>query len=185
MNFDLAVLIVIGATLTAILWAVAILLQRVDARVTARGFRNGSIVALILFVITTIVVTIYFNGRASGLITFDLPAALSLGAFAGLVVGLAYLWLGGLLIAIGLIFRSTPAWSTVGAWAAVPVLVVSLGFGYVSFRSVNAEGSGQRPTWVRWAWSWSGAQLGEIRASGTAQCQSTTLGRSGCGLAAE
>jgi hypothetical protein len=48
------------------------------------------------------------------------------------------------LIAIGLIFRSKPAWTTVGAWAAVPVIVVSLGFGYVSFRSVSDEGS--RPT---------------------------------------
>ena len=67
------------------------------------------------------------------------PARFELGLIVGAVVAIGYLWLGAVLIAIGLIFRSKPQWSALGAWAAVPVIVVSLGFGYVSYRSVNAD----------------------------------------------
>jgi hypothetical protein len=165
--------IVVGAAivLTVILWAAAIVLQRVDARVTARGFRNGSLIAVVLFLIATIVVTIYFNGRTSGLITLDLPGALAIGVFVGLLVGLGYLWLGGILMAFGLIFKSKPAWSTAGVWAAVPVIVVSLGFGYVSFRSVQQEGSDPSTYLGGVDLELSGAQLGDVHASGKSQCQ--------------
>ena len=67
MNVDPRLIAVGAVALIVILWAIATLLHRVDWRVTARGVRNGSIVAAILFVITTFVVTIYLNGRVDRL----------------------------------------------------------------------------------------------------------------------
>jgi hypothetical protein len=132
--------LVAAAIVTAALWAAALLLGRVDAKVTARGFRNGVLIAAGLFAVTVVIVTFVYNGRAVFVDTLDLAGAFELGLIVGAVVAIGYLWLGAVLIAIGLIFRSKPQWSTLGAWAAVPVIVVSLGFGYVSYRSVNAEG---------------------------------------------
>lgn len=132
--------VVVALVVTAVLWAAAFVLGRVDARVTARGLRNGALIAAALFGITVVIVTFVYNGRAVFVDTLDLVGAFELGLIVGAVVAVSYLWLGAVLIAIGLIFRSKPQWSTLGAWAAVPVIVVSLGFGYVSYRSVNAEG---------------------------------------------
>src|SRR4051812_22727565 len=112
MTFDLRVVVTMAVGATVLLWAAAVTLRRVDGRVTARGFRNGSIVAVILFLVTTIVVTIYFNGQYIYISTLDLTGAFALALIVGLIVGLGYLWLGGLLIAIGLIFNAKPAWST-------------------------------------------------------------------------
>ena len=94
-----------------------------------------------------------------------------MGIFVGLLVALGYLWLGGLLIAVGFFFRAKPAWATVGVWAAVPVIVVSLGFGYVSFRSVEQDGSA--PTAYRGsvALELTGEKLGPINVTGNGQCQ--------------
>ena len=135
-----AVGVIVALGVTAVLWAAAFVLGRVDARVTARGLRNGALIAAALFGITVVIVTFVYNGRAVFVDTLDLTGAFELGLIVGAVVAVSYLWLGAVLIAIGLIFRSKPQWSTLGAWAAVPVIVVSLGFGYVSYRSVNAEG---------------------------------------------
>src|SRR6476469_2294171 len=123
MDIDPRITVGAAIALTVILWAIPIALQRVDSRVTVRGFRNGSIAAIVLFLIATAIVTFYFNGRDTGIVTLDLSGALAIGVFAGLVVALGYLWLGALLMAIGLIFNSKPAWSTIGTWAAVPVIV--------------------------------------------------------------
>ena len=103
-----------------------------------------------------------------------------------MLVSFAYLWLGAVLIAVGLIFRSKPAWTTLGAWAAVPVIVVSLGFGYVSFRSVSDQGT-QPQTYLGLVdLELSGPTLGTLHASGRAQCQYDSTGamrlQSGNGL---
>lgn len=166
MDFDLRVVIFAGIALTGILWAIPIALQRVDARVTARGFRNGSVIATGIFLVSAVIVAILF----------DQGGAILLGVFVGLILALGYLWLGSLLIAIGLIFRAKPAWTTVGAWAAVPVIVVSVGFGYVSFRSVRDEGSSP-PTYLGLVdLEVTGANLGSVHASGDAQCQYDSTG---------
>jgi len=131
--------VIVAVVVTAVLWATAFVLGRVDIRETAHGFRNGALIAAALFAITVVIVTFVYNGRAVFADTLDLAGAFQLGLIVGAVVAIGYLWLGALLIAIGLIFRSKPQWSALGAWAAVPVIVVSLGFGYVSYRSVNAD----------------------------------------------
>ena len=141
MDIDPRIVAFVAIAATVVLWAVAIVLGRVDARVTARGLRNGSLIALVLFAITAVIVALVFNGRAVFLATLDLTGAVELGLLVGLIVGLGYLWLGSVLIAIGLIFRSKPQWTTLGAWSAVPVIVVAAGFGYTSYRSVAADTS--------------------------------------------
>jgi len=139
-RMDIRALGLIAAiVVTAILWAAAFVLGRVDIRETAHGFRNGALIAAAVFAITVAIVTFLYNGRAVFADTLDLAGAFQLGLIVGAVVAIGYLWLGSILIAIGLIFRSKPQWSSLGAWAAVPVIVVSLGFGYVSYRSVNAD----------------------------------------------
>jgi hypothetical protein len=139
-DIDLRLVVAAGILFTIVLWAAAVVLGRVDGRVTLRGFRNGGLIALILFLITVAIVTFVFNGRAVFVVTLDLAGAFGLGLLVGAVVALGYVWLGGVLIAVGLIFRSKPQWTTLGAWAAVPVIVVAAGFGYTSYRSVASDG---------------------------------------------
>ena len=134
-----AVGLIVGLAITIVLWAAAFLLGRVDIRETAHGLRNGALIAAVLFAATVVIVTLVYNGRAVFVDTLDLAGAFQLGLIVGAVIAVGYLWLGTILIAIGLIFRSKPQWSSLGAWAAVPVIIVSLGFGYVSYRSVNAD----------------------------------------------
>ena len=171
MDIDPGILVGAAIALTVILWAVAIVLRRVDARVTAHGFRNGSIVAVGIFIVTAVVVALFFNGREIIFATLDLRGAFALGIFVGLVFALGYLWLGSLVMAIGLIFNSKPAWSTVGSWAAVPVIVVSLGFGYVSFRSVQQEAISPTASRGSVALQLTGEKLGSIDVNGHAQCE--------------
>jgi hypothetical protein len=141
---DNGLLLLIAFAVTAVLWVAAFALRRVDVRVTLQGLRNGALIAAALFALTVIVVTLMFNGRAVFAEPLDLAGAFGLGLQVGAVVAVGYVWLGAALIAIGLLFRSKPLWSTLGAWVAVPIIVVSLGFGYVSYRSVSADA--QQPT---------------------------------------
>jgi hypothetical protein len=171
MDVDPRIIVGAAIALTVILWAIAIALQRVDSRVTVRGFRNGSIVAVGIFIVTALIVAIFFNGREIIFATLDLRGAFALGVFVGLVFALGYLWLGSLVMAIGLIFNSKPAWSTVGTWAAVPVIVVSLGFGYVSFRSVQQEGTSPSALRGSVALQLAGEKLGAVDVIGNAQCE--------------
>jgi vancomycin resistance protein YoaR len=55
-------ILIAGGMITVVLWAIPIVLGRVDGRVTARGFRNGSIIAAGLFLVTTALVAIFFYG---------------------------------------------------------------------------------------------------------------------------
>jgi hypothetical protein len=173
LRFVLAAALVVVAV---VLWAVALALGRVDARVTARGFRNGALIALVLFAVTVAIVTFVFNGRAVFVDTLDLAGAFDLGLVVGAVVAVGYLLLGAILIAIGLIFRSKPQWSTLGAWAAVPVIVVSLGFGYVSYRSVSAEGQNTTSANGSITLDLEAPQQQPITASGPATCTTTARG---------
>lgn len=166
----------VAAVVTATLWVVVIALGRVDARVTARGLRNGALIALALFAITVVIVTFVFNGRAVFVDVLDLAGAFELGVLVGAVVAIGYLWLGAVLIAIGLIFRSKPQWTTLGAWAAVPVIVVSLGFGYVSYRSVAAEGQQTASANGSLSISLSAGQAEPLTATGAATCSGSPDG---------
>jgi hypothetical protein len=102
--------------------------------------------------------------------------AVMIGASAGLAVALAYLWLGSLLVAIGLIFRAKPAWTTAGAWAAVPIVVVSAGFGYGAYRSVSDERARPASYPGTVALQLTGANIGIVSASGNAICQVNSAG---------
>jgi hypothetical protein len=124
MNLTVAI-VAVAVVATIVPWAAALALHRVDAGVTLRGLRNGLIVAAALFAVVFVLEAVLFNAQS--------------GLLVGLVVGLGYFWIGSTLIPIGLLFKSKPAWTTLGAWAAVPVIVVSLGFGYVSYRSVGTD----------------------------------------------
>jgi len=174
MYIDPRVVVFVAVALTVLLWAAAIVLGRVDWRVTARGFRNGALIAAGLFAITATIVAFVFNGRAVFVVTLDLSGAIGLGLLVGAVVAVGYLWMGGLLIAIGLIFKSKPQWTTLGAWAAVPVIVMAAGFGYASFRSVASEGAAASDANGSLHLATSGTPL--ITADGAATCATDAAG---------
>ena len=175
MDIDPRIVAFVAIAATVVLWAVAIVMGRVDARVTARGLRNGSLIAFVLFAISAVIVAFVFNGRAVFLTTLDLTGAIGLGLLVGLIVGLGYLWLGSVLIAIGLIFRSKPQWTTLGAWAAVPVIVVAAGFGYTSYRSVASDSSTSKANGLI-SLSLNGPGTGRISADGSATCSLDSSG---------
>ena len=175
-DIDLRIVAAVAIGATVVLWAVAIVLGRVDSRVTARGFRNGALIAIVLFAITAVVVAFVFNGRAVFVTTLDLAGAIGLGLLMGLIVALGYLWLGSLLIAIGLIFRSKPQWTTLGAWAAVPVIIVAAGFGYVSYRSASADSASSSTANGQLSITLSGPGTGRVSADGAATCSTGSDG---------
>lgn len=163
MGFDLRLgLLVLGAVVTVVLWAAAFAMRRVDREVTIRGLRNGLLVALGLFLVTAILVTMLFD--------------ISLGILVGAVIALGYFWVGAMLIPLGLLFRARPDWTKLGAWVAVPIIVMSAGFGYAAYRAVQEEGAPPTSTNGTVTLSLSGAQLGTVDASGAATCQFDSSG---------
>ena len=163
MDFDLRVgLLVLAAVVTAVLWAAAFAMRRVDRDVTIRGLRNGLLVALVLFLITAILVTMLFD--------------LSLAILIGALIALGYFWVGAMLIPLGLLFRARPDWTKLGAWVAVPIIVMSAGFGYAAYRAVQEEGAPPRSTNGTVTLALSGPRLGTVNASGTATCQFDNTG---------
>jgi len=163
MGFDLRLgLLVLGAVVTVVLWAAAFAMRRVDREVTIRGLRNGLLVALVLFVVTATLVTLMFD--------------ISLGILVGAVIALGYFWVGAMLIPLGLLFRARPDWTKLGAWVAVPIIVMSAGFGYAAYRAVQEEGAPPTRTNGTVTLSLSGAQLGTVDASGAATCQFDSSG---------
>lgn len=175
MDMDPGVVALLAIGITAAVWTGAFALDRIDPRVTARGLRNGALIALGLFAVTLVIVTFVVNNRGVFAQPDGTGGAVQLGLLVGAVVALGYLWLGSVLIAIGLLFRSKPLWTTLGAWVAVPVIVVSLGFGYVSYRSVPAEG--QRPmTNGSMSINVSNGQRTVLEANGSAVCVTDASG---------
>jgi hypothetical protein len=170
LNVDLPLAAGIAVVASVALWLAALVLGRIDMRVTARGLRNGALIAAALFVIAAVIVALLFNGRAVFAQPLDLGGAIQLGLLVGAIVAVGYLWLGAVLIAIGLIFRSKPQWTTLGAWAAVPIVVVSLGFGYVSYRSVRSESAPRTSANGTISLNVSNGQAEPITAGGLATC---------------
>ena len=149
----------------------AFVLGRVDSRVTARGFRNGARSwPGHLFIVTALIVAIVFNGRETIFANPRPQRRPGPGRLRRAGVRARLPVAGSLVMAIGLIFNAKPAWSTVGAWAAVPVIVVSLGFGYVSYRSVAAENSGNSTANGSMSITVNGVQAEPITANGVATC---------------
>lgn len=180
----------VGSTVvavTVVAWLAASALGRVNRTDTLRGLRNGSIVAVVAFLVTTVVVALIFSLRPPTFVSFNGPVAIVLGALAGVLVALGYMLVGSLLMAIGFIFHAKSGWTTAGAWAAVPVIVVSLGFGYVSFRSVQQEGAPPASSLGSVALQLTGQQLGAVDVNGHAQCEYDGTGslrlRAGGGVA--
>jgi hypothetical protein len=170
----LAVLAIVG---TLALWAAALALKRVDRRVLIRGIRNGALIGVVLMIGVALVVAFVLKASESSLFAHsDVAAVLGVGLLVGLMVAGAYLWIGTCLIALGLIFRAKAGWVTAGAWAAVPVIVVSAGFGYVSFKSVQAEASQPQNVTGAATLSLSGARLGDVSVQATATCELDRLG---------
>lgn len=150
-----------GLAVTVVLWVAALALHRVDPAVTVRGLRNGLIVALALFAVTAVLETWLFN--------------VSSGLIVGLVIGVGYLWVGATLIPLGLVFNSKPAWTTLGAWAAVPVIVVSIGFGYTEYRAANDQSQTTTANGTI-ALSLNGLGQYPVTANGVATCTTGTAG---------
>src|SRR3954452_14624033 len=170
MQIDPFLVVLAAIVVTAVLWIADIALGRVDRRVTPRGFRNGALVAATLFAITAVVVALVFDGRPVFLVALDLAGSIQLGLIVGAIVALGYLLIGAALIAIGLVFKSKPQWTTAGAWAAVPIVVVAGGFGYASYKSVNAEGAAASSANGALHLAISGKATGRISADGAATC---------------
>src|SRR4051794_36721774 len=161
---------------TPLLWLAPIVLRRGDRRVVVRGLRNGLIVALIIFAIVAVVVGLLASGWQFFGQPLGIGPGLLVGVLSGVVAALAYLWLGSLLGAIGLIFRAKAGWVTAGAWAAVPIVIVSAGFGYGAFRSVSDEDARPASYPGTVALQLNGAKIGAISATGSAICQVNSAG---------
>lgn len=75
---------------------------------------------------------------AIGLIVFGaaqfMGASLGDGVKAAAVIGLGYLLLNLIVLAVGLAYRPSRSWA-VGAALATPVIVAAIGFGYTIFLS--------------------------------------------------
>jgi hypothetical protein len=153
-------------------WAIASALGRVDAGVTLSGLRNGLIVAVLIGAAVGVLVALFNNGDAEEI---GISSA-GIGAIIGVFVGFAYFWLGSTLIPIGLIFKAKPAWSTVGAWAAVPIIVVSLGLGYTAYRSADDSSATQTTANGTVQLSLNTGGVRPISASGVATCSTDKSG---------
>jgi hypothetical protein len=113
-------------------------LTRRSGGVVTRGVRNGSFVSLVLFGIATALVTVLLTGHGLSIVSnFSFSDALTTGLVAGGILGFGYFALGVALVIVGLVFRAKPDWITAGAWAAVPVVVIAIGFGTYIYRAIG------------------------------------------------
>ncbi len=108
------------------------------------GLRRGLLVGFVIFAITAIVLTIFLNVGNFIFSTLGFADAVAFGVFAGLVLGVGFVWLGLVLAAIGVLIRPNEMWVRFGAWVAAPIIVVAAGFGLASYNAFQAEQA--RPT---------------------------------------
>jgi hypothetical protein len=121
-GYDITIVQVVAYAATVILWGAAVVRHVVDWRLVARGLRNGIIGAVLVFAVFAVIIALGYG---------DVVLALTLGA----ALGWGFLWLGGTLMPIGLLARGKEAWVLYGAWAAVPVIVASVGFALAAIRA--------------------------------------------------
>ena len=138
MEIGRELLVVIGLLATSFLWVTAVALHRFSWSAALAGVRNGLLISLIL-------------GGVAGLLIYAVVSSLS-GAFwiavsMGFVIGVGFLWLGLTLMPIGFLARGGRDWARYGTWAAVGVVVVSIGLGWTAYSAyLQEQPDAQRPT---------------------------------------
>ena len=115
----------------AAVWAAAYAKGRVDRRTVSRGLTSGMVFAAGLGAVAAAAALVFYRG--------DQPV-LAVAAYAALVVAVPLLLLGLTVLPVGLLFGGGSDWARYGAWAAVVVIVVSLGLGYTAYRAFDNDG---------------------------------------------
>ena len=137
MSFDYVFLALATIGTTAIAWAIALYLKRVDRASAIAGIRNGLLIALAIALGTAALAWLILQGAQ-----FREQASISVG----LLFGLGFLWIGLTLMPIGFIARGGRDWARYGTWAAVVTVVISLGLGWTAYLSYQNEIAPPRPT---------------------------------------
>jgi hypothetical protein len=137
MTSEYALLAAVTLGATAIAWAAAFYLKRVDRANALVGLRNGVLMAIAIGAGTAALAWLVLQGAP-----FREQAALSVG----LLFGLGFLWLGLTVMPIGFIYRGGRDWARYGTWAAVVIVVISLGLGWTAFLAYQNEVAPPRAT---------------------------------------
>lgn len=126
---DWVTLEVATAAFAVVAWLAATATGHVGRGNTVAGLRNGLIAGLVL-------------GGAVALFTFAVIGSrspMSYAIVAGLAVGAGYFLVGAALMPLGFWFGGGSDWARYGTWAAVVVIVFSLGLGYVAFNAFQEK----------------------------------------------
>lgn len=118
-------------------WAVALGKRRVDRTTVTRGVMSGLVFAGGLAALAAVAALVFYRGE---------QPIFGVAAYVGLVVGVAFLMLGLTVMPIGLLLGGGAEWARYGAWAAVVVITVSIGFGYTAYKAFEDEQATQTPS---------------------------------------
>jgi hypothetical protein len=121
-HMDANTFLAIAVATTIVLWAATWVRQPDTRRLALRGAAIALGVALVLTVSVFVLAMVFLNAT---------PAV---GLIAGGTIGLTYLLLNLVVLAIGLWFKPSDSWS-VGSALATPVIVAAIGFGYAAYRA--------------------------------------------------
>jgi hypothetical protein len=139
-------LLAAAATIGGVAWILAIARGRVDRAEVARGFTHGAVIATILLAVTATLIAVFLSGREflGGVVGFG--EALGLGVVVGAVLGVAYVVAGAVLMPIGLLVRKSRDWALYGTWAAVVIVIISLGLGWTAYTAYQDDSAPPGPT---------------------------------------
>jgi hypothetical protein len=119
---DANTFLAIALAATVVLWAATWVRQPDARRLGLRGAAIALVVALALGLIIFVLATVF------------LGATPAVGLMAGGTVGLAYLLLNLVVLAVGLWFKPSDSWP-IGSALSTPVIVAAIGFGYAAYRA--------------------------------------------------
>ncbi len=137
---DITTVLIIGAVIGVVAWALAFLRGRVDASDVGRGLLHGLVFSAAVLLAIAALGTLFLNGRDFLGGTVGFGEALALGLLAGAVVGIGYFLAGAALMPVGLLYRKSRDWALYGTWVAVVIVIVSVGLGWTAYNAYVRQG---------------------------------------------
>jgi hypothetical protein len=119
---DANTFLAIAVAATVVLWAATWVRQPHTRRLALRGAAIALVVSLALVVIIFVLATLFLGATPAVALT------------AGGVIGLVYLLLNLVVLAVGLWFKPSDSWP-IGSALSTPVIVAAIGFGYAAYRA--------------------------------------------------